>query len=166
MHLFLPITDITAREILDSRGNPTVEAEVTVEGGITGRASVPSGASTGKFEAVELRDGQYRYLGLGVALGAMVLHGVGNRRSYYVVGGNDRYAGQPLPVHFISHINRRGGAPVSQPLLQSLYMMLQGLLRKPFVLHIVVYLQFQPICGNVKLPVCFQNDILAVGIDG
>ena len=66
MHLFLPITDIHAREILDSRGNPTVEAEVTVEGGITGRASVPSGASTGKFEAVELRDGQHRFLGLGV----------------------------------------------------------------------------------------------------
>ena len=66
MSLFLEITDVHAREILDSRGNPTVEAEVTVEGGITGRAAVPSGASTGQFEAVELRDGETRYFGLGV----------------------------------------------------------------------------------------------------
>lgn len=66
MYLYLPITDVYAREILDSRGNPTVETEVTLEGDIVGRASVPSGASTGKFEAVELRDGQFRYLGLGV----------------------------------------------------------------------------------------------------
>lgn len=66
MHLFLEITDVHAREILDSRGNPTVEAEVTVDGCITGRAAVPSGASTGRFEAVELRDGEVRYFGLGV----------------------------------------------------------------------------------------------------
>ncbi len=66
MSLFLEITDVHAREILDSRGNPTVEAQVTVEGGITGRAAVPSGASTGQFEAVELRDGESRYFGLGV----------------------------------------------------------------------------------------------------
>jgi enolase len=61
------IVDITAREILDSRGNPTVEVDVIVEGGILGRAAVPSGASTGEREAVELRDGQKeRYLGRGV----------------------------------------------------------------------------------------------------
>lgn len=60
------ITEIYAREILDSRGNPTVEVEVTVDGVHTGRASVPSGASTGRFEAVELRDGEKRYRGLGV----------------------------------------------------------------------------------------------------
>ncbi|NGP53607.1 phosphopyruvate hydratase [Thioalkalivibrio sp. XN8] len=61
------ITEIRAREILDSRGNPTVEAEVTVEGGVMGRAGVPSGASTGTREAVELRDGdKSRYLGKGV----------------------------------------------------------------------------------------------------
>ncbi len=60
------ITDVHAREILDSRGNPTVEAEVTVNGLFTGRASVPSGASTGRFEAVEKRDGEKRYFGLGV----------------------------------------------------------------------------------------------------
>src|SRR5262249_6375901 len=56
-----------AREVLDSRGRPTVEAEVLTESGHPGRASVPSGASTGKYEAVELRDGDpTRYGGLGV----------------------------------------------------------------------------------------------------
>jgi enolase len=61
------IEQITAREILDSRGNPTVEAEVTLIGGETGRAAVPSGASTGEHEAVELRDGdKKRYGGKGV----------------------------------------------------------------------------------------------------
>ncbi len=63
---YLPITDIYAREILDSRGNPTVETEVTLAGEYTARASVPSGASTGRYEAVELRDGEERYSGLGV----------------------------------------------------------------------------------------------------
>jgi enolase len=61
------IETVTAREILDSRGNPTVEAEVVLESGETGRAAVPSGASTGEHEAVELRDGDDdRYLGKGV----------------------------------------------------------------------------------------------------
>ncbi|MHB1393380.1 MAG: phosphopyruvate hydratase [Clostridia bacterium] len=61
------ITDIFAREIMDSRGNPTIEVEVELEGGALGRAAVPSGASTGAFEAVELRDGdKSRYLGKGV----------------------------------------------------------------------------------------------------
>ena len=60
------IVDIQAREILDSRGNPTVEVSLLVEGGIIGRAAVPSGASTGKHEAVELRDGGNRYGGKGV----------------------------------------------------------------------------------------------------
>src|SRR5215831_17079919 len=61
------ITRIHAREILDSRGNPTLEAEVTLADGSLGRAAVPSGASTGSREAVELRDGdKTRYLGKGV----------------------------------------------------------------------------------------------------
>src|SRR5947209_2565274 len=61
------IVEIKAREILDSRGNPTVEADVTLESGATGRAAVPSGASTGEHEALELRDGDAeRYLGKGV----------------------------------------------------------------------------------------------------
>ena len=62
----LEIEAVIGREILDSRGNPTVEVEVCLTGGATGRAAVPSGASTGKFEAVELRDGGKRYNGLGV----------------------------------------------------------------------------------------------------
>ncbi|MHA1528476.1 MAG: phosphopyruvate hydratase [Alphaproteobacteria bacterium] len=60
------IIDITAREILDSRGNPTVEVDVLLEDGAEGRAGVPSGASTGAHEAVELRDGEARYGGKGV----------------------------------------------------------------------------------------------------
>lgn len=60
------ILDIQAREILDSRGNPTVEVDVTLESGAFGRAGVPSGASTGKYEALELRDGGERYGGKGV----------------------------------------------------------------------------------------------------
>lgn len=63
----MTIVDVFAREIMDSRGNPTVEVEVYLEGGAMGRAAVPSGASTGAFEAVELRDGdKKRYLGKGV----------------------------------------------------------------------------------------------------
>ena len=61
------IEKIVAREVLDSRGNPTVEVDVTLESGVVGRASVPSGASTGENEAIELRDGdKKRYLGKGV----------------------------------------------------------------------------------------------------
>ncbi|WP_022951887.1 phosphopyruvate hydratase [Leucothrix mucor] len=60
------IAKIIAREIVDSRGNPTVEADVTLSNGVVGRAAVPSGASTGAREAIELRDGAARYLGKGV----------------------------------------------------------------------------------------------------
>ncbi|HNE17602.1 MAG TPA: phosphopyruvate hydratase, partial [Rhodocyclaceae bacterium] len=61
------IVDVIAREVLDSRGNPTVEADVLLESGVMGRAAVPSGASTGSREAIELRDGDAaRYLGKGV----------------------------------------------------------------------------------------------------
>jgi len=66
MRQFIEIVDIRGREILDSRGNPTVEAEVITEDGYVGRAAVPSGASTGAYEAVELRDGGSRLSGLGV----------------------------------------------------------------------------------------------------
>lgn len=60
------IKDVKAREILDSRGNPTVEVDVILESGVMGRAAVPSGASTGEREALELRDGDNRYMGKGV----------------------------------------------------------------------------------------------------
>ena len=71
MKTYMQITNVHGREILDSRGNPTVEAEITLTDTMTGKryagkASVPSGASTGRFEAVELRDGETRYFGLGV----------------------------------------------------------------------------------------------------
>lgn len=70
MYKYLPITDVYAREILDSRGNPTIEVEVLAGDDCLGRASVPSGASTGQYEALELRDKKTRYGGLGVELAA------------------------------------------------------------------------------------------------
>jgi enolase len=70
------IVDIQAREIMDSRGNPTVEADVILESGVVGRAAVPSGASTGEREAVELRDGdKSRYLGKGVLTAVAAVNG-------------------------------------------------------------------------------------------
>src|SRR5699024_2354774 len=64
---YLEIEKVVGREILDSRGNPTVEAEVTLADGTVGRGTAPSGASTGEFEALDLRDGDKgRYLGKGV----------------------------------------------------------------------------------------------------
>ena len=85
---------IGAREILDSRGNPTVEVEVILDDGSEGRAAVPSGASTGAFEAVELRDGDSRYGGKGVSkavLGVIDQLGPGARR----LRGERAAAGRP-----------------------------------------------------------------------
>ncbi len=80
------ITDVIAREIMDSRGNPTVEVDVVIEDGIMGRAAVPSGASTGVHEAVELRDGdKARYQGKGVL---KAVDNVNNRIAAEVVGMN------------------------------------------------------------------------------
>ena len=79
------ITDIIGREILDSRGNPTVEVDVVLEGGTRGRAAVPSGASTGAHEAVELRDGGTRYLGKGVRKAVDAVNG----EIFDAVGGMD-----------------------------------------------------------------------------
>ena len=62
----MKIKNIIGREIIDSRGNPTVEVDVILENGIVGRAAVPSGASTGEREALEMRDGGERYMGKGV----------------------------------------------------------------------------------------------------
>ena len=69
------IVNIIGREILDSRGNPTVEVEVHLDSGAFGRAAVPSGASTGEHEAVELRDGGDRFLGKGVATAVAYVNG-------------------------------------------------------------------------------------------
>ncbi|MDQ0393859.1 phosphopyruvate hydratase [Labrys monachus] len=79
------ISDIIAREILDSRGNPTVEVDVLLEDGSMGRAAVPSGASTGAHEAVELRDGDERYGGKGVQLAVDAVNG----EIYDALGGLD-----------------------------------------------------------------------------
>ena len=85
MDRYLPIRDIFAREILDSRGNPTIEAEVLAGEDIVGRAAVPSGASTGRFEAVELRDGDGRYNGRGVE---QAVENVNSRLAHAVIGMN------------------------------------------------------------------------------
>ena len=82
------IVDISAREILDSRGNPTVEVDVVLENGTKGRAAVPSGASTGAHEAVELRDGGKRYLGKGVRKAVDAVNG----EIFDAVGGMDAEA--------------------------------------------------------------------------
>ena len=76
MKQYLEIVDVLAREILDSRGNPTVEVEVTLDDGTVGRAAVPSGASTGIHEACELRDGdKSRYGGKGVSIAVENVNG-------------------------------------------------------------------------------------------
>lgn len=89
MSVYLEIVKVHGREILDSRGNPTIEAEVTVKDGtgklFTGRASVPSGASTGRFEAVELRDAEPRYFGLGVVHAA---ENIDNKIAPLLIGQN------------------------------------------------------------------------------
>ena len=77
------IVKINARQILDSRGNPTVEADVFTESGYMGRAAVPSGASTGKYEAVELRDGDKVYMGKGVL---KAVHNINTSISEVLIG--------------------------------------------------------------------------------
>ena len=82
----MKISDIRGREILDSRGNPTIEAEVILENGVIGRASVPSGASTGENEALELRDGdKHRYAGKGVS---KAVANINDRIAPLLYGGN------------------------------------------------------------------------------
>src|SRR5258708_3939662 len=88
------IVDIIGREILDSRGNPTVEVDVVLEDGSIGRAAVPSGASTGAHEAVELRDGdKRRYLGKGVQKAVAAVNG----EIFDAVGGME--AESQIPIH-------------------------------------------------------------------
>ena len=80
------IVDIIGREILDSRGNPTVEVDVVLEDGTLGRAAIPSGASTGAHEAVELRDGdKKRYFGKGVQKAVAAVNG----ELFDAIGGMD-----------------------------------------------------------------------------
>ena len=69
------ISSVVGRQVIDSRGNPTVEVDIVLESGASGRAMVPSGASTGKFEAVELRDGGDRWVGKGVGTAVSNVNG-------------------------------------------------------------------------------------------
>ena len=81
------IVDVKGREILDSRGNPTVEVDVVLENGVMGRAAVPSGASTGEHEALELRDGdKSRYQGKGVLTAVRNVNTRGERHAGRVAG--------------------------------------------------------------------------------
>ena len=89
------IIDIVGREILDSRGNPTVECEVLLESGATARAAVPSGASTGSREAIELRDGdKSRYLGKGVL---NAVHHINTVIADTVIGMEASFSTRSLP---------------------------------------------------------------------
>src|SRR5213595_2544592 len=105
------IADIHAREILDSRGNPTVEVEVVLSSGARGRAAVPSGASTGAHEAVELRDGGDRFGGKGVERAVRNVEDeiadalLGMEALYRYVGGANAHV---LPVPCLNVLN--GGA--------------------------------------------------------
>src|SRR3972149_5170025 len=100
------IEDIHAREILDSRGNPTIEVDVLLECGVMGRAAVPSGASTGEFEAVELRDGDKgRYLGKGVR---KAVENVNEKIAPHVIGLDATYQAKldkTLPVPMMNILN-------------------------------------------------------------
>src|SRR5215471_12607824 len=102
------IVTVHGREVLDSRGNPTVEVEVSLESGAEGRAIVPSGASTGAHEAVELRDGdKKRFLGKGVL---KAVQNVEEHIAPHLVGHNARY----LPVPMMNVIN--GGKHADNPI--------------------------------------------------
>src|SRR5512142_1922002 len=103
------IDSVFAREILDSRGNPTVEVEVVLEGGAMGRAAVPSGASTGEREALELRDGDKKrganaILAVSLAVAKAAAEASGLPLYRYIGGANAR----TLPVPFMNVLN--GGA--------------------------------------------------------
>ena len=103
------ITSIQAREILDSRGNPTVEVDVLLEDGSFGRAAVPSGASTGEHEAVELRDGDAkRYLGKGVEKAVEAEGGEdGGRHQSWLSGLPDSMASR-IGVSAVSRVSSSG----------------------------------------------------------
>ena len=106
---FLEIEKVVGREIMDSRGNPTVEAEVTLADGTVGRGAAPSGASTGEFEALELRDGDKgRYLGKGVT---KAVENINTAISQAIVGldASDIYAVDK------AMIQADGQSPLPQP---------------------------------------------------
>ena len=105
------IIDISAREILDSRGNPTVEVDVRLEDGSFGRASVPSGASTGAHEAVELRDGAKRYGGKGVEKAVAAV----NTEIFDILAGLDAEEQTRVDAAMIKSLTAHRTKPVSAP---------------------------------------------------
>ena len=116
---YLPVRKVHARQVLDSRGNPTVEAEVTVGEGIvgingyTGRAMVPSGASTGKFEAVELRDGnREEYLGQSVK---KAVENINTRLADAIIGENPTERRTKAVQEPMLHWQYLWQQPVQQP---------------------------------------------------
>ena len=112
------IIAVKGREIIDSRGNPTVEVDVELEGGGFGRAAVPSGASTGEYEAWELRDGdKSRYRGKGVK---NAVQNVNGKIAESLVGkdANDQNAIDQVMIHFRAYgpqARTRGGVLASRP---------------------------------------------------
>ena len=97
MKQIIEIVDVLGREILDSRGNPTVEVEVFLEDGTVGRAAVPSGASTGIYEACELRDGDKdRYLGKGVEKAVEELKAAGAIKDFFQMKKKGTEIGEDL----------------------------------------------------------------------
>src|ERR1041384_7133899 len=114
----MKIKQLLGREVLDSRGQPTVEVDVTLANGVRGRATVPSGAATGEHEAVELRDGASRYLGKGGAQaaaprarggrgGATVPRGAptGEHEAVELRDGASRYLGKGV-AQAVANVNR------------------------------------------------------------
>src|SRR5436309_12879731 len=107
------IDDIHAREILDSRGNPTVEVEVTLDSGVMGRAAVPSGASTGAHEAVEKRDGGARYGGRGVRQAVDAVNGeIFDALSAFDAADQLAIDRPLVPLHGTPNNGRLGANPV------------------------------------------------------
>ena len=128
MKEYFEIVDVLGREILDSRGNPTVEVEVTLDNGVVGRAAVPSGASTGIYEACELRDGdKSRYLGKGVQKAVENVNGeiaeaLGLPLYSYIGGVNAK----TLPVPMMNVLNGGVHAPSSAADIQEFMIMPVG----------------------------------------
>jgi enolase len=150
----LKITSVHGREVLDSRGNPTVEAEVTLEGGFTGRAAVPSGASTGQREALELRDGdKKRYLGKGVS------RAVANINTELAAALTGRGADQAAIDHLMIELDgtpnkARLGANATLGISMALARASAKAAGIPLYTHVAALYGFG---GNVSLPVPMMN---------
>jgi enolase len=154
----MKIENVHGREILDSRGNPTVEAEVTVTGGVVGRAAVPSGASTGQREALELRDGdKKRYLGKGVGTAVSHVNGEIARK----LAGRD--ADQRAVDAFLNELDgtpnkARLGANAILGVSMALARAVAAAASTPFYVHLAqLYGTKDPAGSTLLLPVPMMN---------